>query len=254
MSLNLFQKPNIYRLWIILSVLILITTVIFILFRPSHEIATPTLSPQEIYRRQSPDWEKPGKYWVTHLLTPNVYEGINEVEGIVLHHTAYPGTARQIAEALCRTTSDASCHVVIDDDGTRYILAEPEVITWHAGKSKLGDRFRANLFTVGIEFHGNTLEFPLTDEQIESAVEYLKPIITKYNIPAEKIVTHRMIREAYMEAMPKDKKVFPKVDITPVEYERVIFALDTAHLIFSNPDPPIFEDASRVSTQNLIVN
>ncbi len=216
-------------LWIIIA-LTGVIAIITILFWPVPEKSEAPLSPIDEVRMQSTDWEKPGKYWVTHLATPNIYEGINTVEGVVLHHTAYDGTAQRIAKALCRPTAEASCHVVIDYDGTRYILASPEVITWHAGKSKFGDRFRANLYTIGIEFHGNTLEYPLTDQQIESAVEYLKPIIAKYGIPAENIVTHQMIREAYMEAKPKDKKVFPKFDITPTEYDRVIHALDTANI------------------------
>ncbi|MDE5849792.1 MAG: N-acetylmuramoyl-L-alanine amidase [Muribaculaceae bacterium] len=107
----------------------------------------------------------------------------------------------------------------------------PEEIPFHAGYSKLGNRFRVNTFSIGIEFQGNTLERPLTDEQIESAIEYLRPIIKKYNIKAKNIVTHQMVRDAYMKAIPGNKKAYPKVDITPVEYERVMNALDTAGLL-----------------------
>lgn len=221
-------------LWISLAIAGVITVVIILLW-PVTEKATTPLSPLDMVRMQSPDWEKPGKYWMTHLTTPNVYEGVNTVEGVVLHHTAYEGSSQQIAEALCRPAAEASCHVVIDYDGTRYVLASPDMITWHAGKSRFRERFRANLYTIGIEFHGNTLRSPLTDQQIESAIEYLRPIIIDHQIPAENIVTHQMVREAYMEAEPKDKKVFPKFDITPVEYERVIHALDTAHILIKSP-------------------
>lgn len=188
--------------------------------------------PIEILRSMSPDWHKSGKYWETSQFhTPNLHDGKNEVKAVVLHHTASKGTGEMVAKELCRPNHGASCHVVIDTDGTRYVLAEPEEIPFHAGYSKLGNRFRVNTFSIGIEFQGNTLERPLTDEQIESAVEYLRPIIKRYRIPAKNIVTHQMVRDAYMKAIPNNKDASPKVDITPIEYERVLNALDTAHLL-----------------------
>lgn len=188
--------------------------------------------PVDVLRSLSSDWEKPGKYWQTFQFhTPNLHEGKNEVKAIVLHHTASWGSGERVAQDLCRPKRGASCHVLIDTDGTRYVLANPEEIPFHAGFSKLGNRFRVNTFSIGIEFQGNTLERPLTDEQIESAIEYLRPIIKKYNIKAKNIVTHRMVRDAYMKAIPGNKKAYPKVDITPTEYDRVLNALDTAKLL-----------------------
>lgn len=183
-------------------------------------------------RNLSPDWHKSGKYWETSQFhTPNLHEGKNEVKAVVLHHTASKGSGEMVARELCRPGRGASCHVVIDTDGTRYVLARPEEIPYHAGFSKLGNRFRVNTFSIGIEFQGNTLERPLTNEQIESAIEYLRPIIKRYRIPAKNIVTHQMVRDAYIKAIPGNKDAYPKVDITPIEYERVLNALDTANLL-----------------------
>ena len=188
--------------------------------------------PIELFRRNSPDWVKKGKYWETsQFSTPNLRPGNNEVKAIVLHHTASRGTGEMVARDLCATGLRRSCHVVIDTDGTRYVLADPERITFHAGYSKLGDRFRVNNFAIGIEFHGNTLERPLTNEQIESVIEYLRPIIAKYNIKAKNLVTHQLVRDSYRQAIPGTKEAYPKVDITTTEYERVIHALDTANLL-----------------------
>jgi N-acetyl-anhydromuramyl-L-alanine amidase AmpD len=78
-----------------------------------------------------------------------------------------------------------------------------------------------NYFTIGIEFQGNTLEKPLTIDQIYSAIEYLKPIISKYKIPLKNIVTHEMVRKAYKNKYPK-KRCSGKVDVTQVEYKRFI--------------------------------
>lgn len=151
--------------------------------------------------------------------TPN-YDTIrvNTVEGVILHHTAEP-TAQRSLEVLSDPVRGVSTHCVIDYDGTRYIMCEPTVVAYHAGKSILNGKEGCNGFTIGIEFQGNTLEQPLTDNQIESAIEYLRPIIAKYNIPLENIVTHQMVRKAFKRKYPK-VRVYDKVDITQTEYKR----------------------------------
>ena len=58
-----------------------------------------------------------------------------------------------------------------------------------------------------------------TENQIESGIEYLLPIIRKYNIPLENIVTHEAVRNNYKRKYP-GRKVSGKVDITPGEYQR----------------------------------
>lgn len=115
-------------------------------------------------------------------------------------------------------------HVVIDKDGTRYIMCSPETVTYHAGRSILNGKEGCNYFTIGIEFQGNTLEAPLTQDQINSAIEYLKPIIAKYHIPISNIVTHEMVRQAYKRKYP-EKRCYGKVDITQKEYAKFMKAL-----------------------------
>ncbi|MBQ7987606.1 MAG: N-acetylmuramoyl-L-alanine amidase [Bacteroidaceae bacterium] len=150
--------------------------------------------------------------------TPNFDpEKRNTVEGVILHHTAEPTVERSL-EVLTSKKKGVGTHVVIDTDGTRYVMCAPEVVTFHAGKSVLNGRESCNEFTIGIEFQGNTLEAPLTDEQIYSAIEYLRPLIVQYHIPTANIVTHEMVRKAYKEKYP-DARCYDKVDITPAEYE-----------------------------------
>ena len=158
-------------------------------------------------------------YKVVNFPTPNYDpDSTNKVLGVILHHTAEP-TAKSALKILSSPEKKVGTHVVIDTDGTRYIMAEPTVVTYHAGYSLLNGREGCNYFTIGIEFQGNTLKVPLTDEQIESGIEYLLPIIETYNIPLENVVTHQMIRTAYKEKHP-DSRCSGKVDITPKEYQR----------------------------------
>ena len=159
--------------------------------------------------------------------TPNIEpDTLNEVKGVVLHHTAEPTVERSLA-ILTSLEKKVSSHIVVDTDGTRYILASPTDVTWHAGRSILNGREECNFFTIGIEFQGNTLEAPLTQHQIDSAIEYLLPLIKEYDIPLENIVTHEMVRKAYKKAHPNNR-VYDKPDITQKEYRRFMSALREA--------------------------
>lgn len=159
--------------------------------------------------------------------TPNVAEGVvNEVKGVVLHHTATPTLLRALS-TLIDQKRGVGAHCVIDTDGTRYILCAPTAVTFHAGPSVLDGRESCNYFTIGIEFQGNTVKRPLTDDQIRSAIEYLLPLIKQYHIDLRYIVTHAMVRSAYKDLHP-EARVYGKVDITPAEYRRFMAALREA--------------------------
>lgn len=162
---------------------------------------------------------KPKVYKIYSKPTPNYdHNRSNEVIGVVLHHTAEPTVEKSLA-ILTSPAKKVGTHVVIDTDGTRYIMAEPAIATYHAGHSILNGREGCNYCTVGIEFQGNTLVAPLTEDQIASGIEYILPIMAKYKIPLENIVTHEMVRTAYKQKYP-NKRCSGKVDITPTEYLR----------------------------------
>ncbi len=163
---------------------------------------------------------------VTYPSTNYEQKKRNSVEGVVLHHTAV-ATVEETIDVLNNSPRGVGAHVVIDYDGTRYIMCAADIITYHAGPSALHGRESCNQFCVGVEFVGNTLSKPLTDDQILSGIEYLKPIIAKYHIPMENIVTHEMVRKAYQRLHP-EKSTPSKVDITQKEYHRFMKALRTA--------------------------
>lgn len=164
------------------------------------------------------------EYRVIDCPTPNYdKERVNQVLGVVLHHTAEPTVESSLA-ILTSREKKVGTHVVIDTDGTRYVMAQPSACAYHAGFSILNGREGCNYCTVGIEFQGNTLEAPLTQDQIASGIEYLLPIIAEYKIPLENVVTHEMVRTAYKEKYP-NRRCSGKVDITPEEYQRFMQAL-----------------------------
>ena len=153
-------------------------------------------------------------------------EMVNEVKGVILHHTAEP-TVQHSLDALTSKERGVSTHVVIDTDGTRYIMVPPTTVAWHAGYSLLNGRERCNEWCLGIEFQGNTLKAPLTQDQIDSAIEWLLPLIAQYDIPVANIATHQMVRSAYKKANP-GAKAYDKPDITQTEYKRFMAQLHEA--------------------------
>ena len=160
----------------------------------------------------------PEHYIEKYRPTPNIGEGTNAVKGIVLHHTA-SDKLRSSLYTLRLVESQTSSHVLIARDGTRYVLATPEQITWHAGRSSLHGEVNCNAFTIGIEFVGNTEERPLTRKQVASALEYCLPLIKEYSIPLENIVTHEMIRDEWIKSQ-NDTLCPTKCDIVQSEYVR----------------------------------
>lgn len=168
-------------------------------------------------------------YKVVNHPTPNLRHGRNEVLGVVLHQTC-SRDAETAVRTLTSTKNRKSAHVVIDYDGTRYVLAPPTAITMHAGRSLYKGRTDLNRCTIGIEFQANGVEWllrPLTEKQIASAIEYLKPIIKEYNIPLDHITTHAIVRNAWNNAHP-EKKGAIRSDMPSSEYERFMNRLKKA--------------------------
>lgn len=170
------------------------------------------------------------------ILTPNVRTETsesykkghpleNELLGVTLHHTAFMNPdLTGVVEHLTNPKNEASSHVVIGYDGSRKVLAKPKQVTFHAGQSVWNNRENVNDFMLGIEFQGDTNIKDLTPEQVQSAIEYLKPILKQNNISLENIVTHEQVRNLYNNFAKKQKrKLAPnKVDINQKNYEKII--------------------------------
>ena len=148
---------------------------------------------------------------------------INQQKGIVLHHTGFmENDLNNVTNHLLKPNGN-SAHVIIGYDGKRRILANPNQVTFHAGASRFKGRNNVNDFMIGIEFQGDTDKKPLTQNQINSAIDYMVPIIRKNRISLENITTHQKIREEYNKY--NNIKAPNKPDINLKDYERIIKAL-----------------------------
>ncbi len=173
------------------------------------------------------------------ILTPNIrtvdsesYKNghplTNEQKGVVLHHTAFmENDLTKVTNHLTDPKTESSAHVIIGFDGTRKVLATPDKVTFHAGYSAHNGRENVNDFMIGIEFQGDTNRKDLTPQQIDSAIEYLEPIIRKNNIRLEDIVTHQNVRDLYNDYARRagQREVPSKPDINERNYNLILQAL-----------------------------
>lgn len=144
----------------------------------------------------------------------------NDQLNMILHHTAYTDskTSEKAVKKQYMTKGQSSSHVVIQENGKRVIYASPEQVTFHAGESEWQGRDSVNDFGIGVEFQGDTNKKPLTDQQIDSFIEYYDTIATKTKLSLKSIITHQMIAPGR------------KPDITNKEYQRVLDRLkSTGH-------------------------
>jgi len=95
-------------------------------------------------------------------------------------------------------------------------------VAWHAGASRFLGRDRCNDFLLGVAFAGDTYSAPLTEAQIDSALEWLDARWVPLGWSLGRITDHR-------QASPGRKD-----DLNPVEWERFLAAV-ASHFAASPP-------------------
>ena len=126
---------------------------------------------------------------------------------------------------------------MIDRNGTRHPCEDPSMITFHAGESVRNGFQECNNFMIWVEFNNNTnipknYEEPLTEDQINSFIAYIWPILFENQISLENITTHEKIRDNYRDAYKKNPDQFGyqasnKDDLTSNQYQHIFNALLT---------------------------
>jgi AmpD protein len=86
-------------------------------------------------------------------------------------------------------------------------------VAWHAGVSRFLGRDNCNDFLLGVAFAGDTYAAPLSESQVESALEWLSSRWTALGWGPGRITDHR-------QAAPGRKD-----DLNPVEWDRLSAAV-----------------------------
>ena len=123
--------------------------------------------------------------------TPNKGSQPIKPEAIVLHHSdgSYRGGVAWISDPK----SQVSYHVLIARDGRRTVFCADTDRAWHAGKSNWMGRPDLNSWSLGLAWEGNTYDYPLGDDAMASAIEWLAPRMRKWGINMNMVLTHQQV-------------------------------------------------------------
>ncbi|MDZ7628045.1 MAG: N-acetylmuramoyl-L-alanine amidase [Parvularculaceae bacterium] len=124
--------------------------------------------------------------------SPNFDDRGRPVDMIVLHYTGMLSGA----EALGRLTdagSKVSCHYLVEEDGTIYVLVPEGKRAWHAGVSFWRGDTETNARSIGIEIVNPGHEWgyrKFPSRQIDMVVALVKDIRARHNVPIANVVGH----------------------------------------------------------------
>lgn len=124
-------------------------------------------------------------------MTPNRQRNRCRPSAVVLHHSS--GSYEGGVAWICNPASRVSYHCLVARDGRRAVFGAPEDRCWHAGKSSWKGRTDLNSWSIGLSWEGNTYKTKLEEPAIESAIEYLVPIMREHKIPLDLVVTHQQV-------------------------------------------------------------
>ena len=148
------------------------------------------------------------------VFSPNKGSQAIKPEAVVLHHS--DGSYRGGVEWLASPVSKVSYHVLIARDGRRTVFCADTERAWHAGRSNWMGRPDLNSWSLGLAWDGNTYDYPLGDDAMASAIEYLVPRMKKWGIPLNMVVTHQQVSPNR------------KTDISPGDADRFRTKLEAA--------------------------
>jgi len=138
----------------------------------------------------------------------------HEQLGVLFHHSELDFYAT--IERMVQMESKVSYHCVIGPTGIRCTLVPDHQIAWHAGASHFLGRDRCNDFLLGVGFAGDTYVEPLTESQIQSALEWLAGRWHARGWDLSRMTDHRQVS-------PGRKR-----DLNPAEWERLRAAIARA--------------------------
>lgn len=107
----------------------------------------------------------------------------------------------------------ASYHCIVARDGRRTVTNRDDNRAYHAGVSSFKDMKSLNNFSIGVAFERSSYSEPLQTAAIESAIEYIAPLMKKWSISIDMVTDHRTIA-------PNRKK-----DLNPKEFAKFHEAL-----------------------------
>lgn len=151
------------------------------------------------------------KYAEHASFSPNQNTGQTQ-KFLVVHHTA--GGFDSAHNWIQNSAAKASYHWIIAPNGERYQYVNERNRAWHSGSrsSRIPGTgiTDVNTHAIGLAFAGNTLEAPLTREQLDSFGEWFVLRAKRYGWTQANVFDHRQV----------DPTRRPH-DLVPTEFARV---------------------------------
>ena len=128
-----------------------------------------------------------------NITTKNFDSGsINRIKYIVVHFTANNGDTAYGNTNYFKSYRGSSAHYFVDENGI-YQSIEDKNIAWHCGAKKYKHSTCRNSNSLGVELcsrkdsKGN---YYFMDKTVDNAVELVKMLMAKYNVPASNVIRH----------------------------------------------------------------
>ena len=153
----------------------------------------PSLPKESLPSNVNSNPEPPTKtsYPEVRITTPNKSQRKIKPEAILLHHSG--GSYNGGVSWIRNPASKVSYHCLIARDGKRAVFGEDTDRTWHAGVSSWKGRKDLNSWSIGVSWEGDTYTYPLGEDAIESALDFIVPRMKKWGIPVKLVLDHRMV-------------------------------------------------------------
>ncbi len=119
---------------------------------------------------------------------PSVNFGARRPNYVVIHHTS-DDNAEDALRTLTNPRLEVSSHYLIGRDGRLYYLVDELARAWHAGEAYWGGVTDLNSVSIGIELDNNGAE-PFAEPMIETLLQLLADLKTRYKIPTANFLGH----------------------------------------------------------------
>lgn len=129
--------------------------------------------------------------------SPNFNDRKHPVDMLVLHYTGME-TGQAALDRMTDPAAEVSAHYMIWEDGRIAQLVGEDKRAWHAGVSNWQGDGDLNSRSIGIEIVNGGHDWPLSDgtlppfpkAQIDAVIELCQGILTRWDIPQNRIVGH----------------------------------------------------------------
>ena len=163
----------------------------------------------------------PNKYVEKIALSPQTngpYARKISPRAIVMHDTEgnYNGSVDWTSRVVNPSDGKrlyASYHCIVARDGRRTVTNRDDNRAYHAGTSSFKGETSLNNWSIGVAFERSSYTEPLQLAAIESALEYIVPLMKKWDITPDMVTDHRTVS-------PNRKK-----DLNPKEFTKFHEAL-----------------------------